>query len=124
VPFKPRGFDTWALPKFDEIMRDVLDVHEELEVYALINEADSAGPDNDDALRAVCAFEYMRPLALQIGSRKVIPTASTTGRYVDELRTNKPSVLAACKEIGELVTMIEHHRFAVRQIEAVEDDEV
>jgi hypothetical protein len=93
-------------------------------VYALINEADSAGPDNDDALRAVCAFEYMRPLALQIGSRKVIPTASTTGRYVDELRTNKPSVLAACKEIGELVTMIEHHRFAVRQIEAVEDDEV
>jgi chromosome partitioning protein len=118
VPFKPRGFDTWALAKFDALMLDVLGVRDDLDVYALLNEADSSGGDNEEAIASVAEFPYMKPLQLMIGDRKVIPTASTTGRYVAELATSKASVQSAINEINTLVSMLRTGEFDVRPVEA------
>lgn len=117
VPIKPRSFDTWALPKLDALILEVLALRDDLEVYALLNEADPSGTDNEEAIESVGEFPYMQPLKLQIGRRKVISVASAAGRYVDELRSSEPSVISAIEELNQLVSMVEHHHFDIRSIE-------
>lgn len=123
VPFKPRGFDTWALPPLDELVQDAFAARD-FEVYALVNEADASGSDNDEALAYVCnSFAYYRPLAVTIGSRKVIATASTTGRYIGELTPRNLQQRTSLAEIERLVDMIERRDYALRT-DLPQDNEV
>jgi chromosome partitioning protein len=118
VPIKPRSFETWALPKLDSLIREVLAMRDDLEVYALLNEADPSGSDNEEAIEAVTEFPYLKPLVLQIGRRKVIGAASAAGRYIDEVRSSEPSTIAAMAELSTLVSMVENHRFDIRSMES------
>ena len=103
IPFQPRSFDSWALPKMHTLLEEVQRMRGEFPAYALLNSADPNSVDNKEAEEALQDYPTMKFLNCPLGRRKAFATSSGYGLGVDELKTRDPK---AVKEVKDLVKAV------------------
>lgn len=103
IPFQPRSFDSWALPKMHTLLEEVQSMRGEFPAYALLNSADPNSVDNKEAEEALQDYPTMKFLNCPLGRRKAFATSSGYGLGVDELKTRDPK---AVKEVKDLVKAV------------------
>ena len=82
IPVQPRTFDVWSVEQMAELVREARAINERLRALAVLNAADAAGKDNDEAAAALAAAD---------GLAWALRTAAAAGRSVVEtVRTRKP----------------------------------
>mgnify|MGYP000305301879 CR=1 FL=1 len=89
VPFKPRSLDIWTIGAVKAMINEVKAVNPGLKCIAIINQADSRGQDNEDAIQALKECEEMTCLSFTIGHRKAFANAAALGLGVTELKTGQ-----------------------------------
>lgn len=99
IPFKPKSFDMWTLGSVKTMINEIRAGNPELKAYTVINQADSRGSDNEDALEIIKEVSEFICLPSSIGARKAFANAAAEGLAVVEL---KKTDLKAIEEIKEL----------------------
>ena len=105
IPFKPKSFDMWTLGAVKALIADARLFNPKLKAYALINQGDCRGSDNEDAMDMIQEMEDIICLQGSIAQRKAFSNAAAEGLSVTEL--NKPDVKAIL-EIEELYINVFH----------------
>lgn len=104
LPFNPRSFDVWTVPKVEKLIKEILPVKPNpLSVYAFLNRADPRGADNDDAAELLAQAEVLTFIDSPIGGRKAFSHAAAKGLSVLEL---SPQDEKATSEINALFSSI------------------
>lgn len=85
VPFKPRSLDIWTLGLVKTMISEIKAVNAGLLCLAVINQGDSRGADNDEALEVLKDCPDLMCLPISIGHRKAFANAATEGLGVIEL---------------------------------------
>lgn len=101
VPFQPRSVDLWTGEQIAGLVEEARAVNDGLKAYALLNVADPAGRDNEDATAALAAIDGMIPLPVVVVRRKAFPNAFSAGLSVLEAT---PADRKACSEILSVVS--------------------
>lgn len=101
LPFKPSSIDIWTLVP----IRGILDecVNQNLEVCAIISQADPVGKDNQEAIEILKGFSDIRTLDCTIGNRKAFRNAASEGFGVIEMPYPDKK---ACTEVQNLYDLI------------------
>ena len=99
VPFQPRSFDVWGVSDMSEISQEALAIRPAVRVLAVLNAADPAGTDNDDAAAAIADLPTLTYLNTPIVRRKAIAEAAASGRSVIEVRGDD-------KARGEMIAFV------------------
>lgn len=86
IPFKPKSFDMWTLGAVKTMINEIWSINENLKVYAVINQADPRGPDNDDSIAMICEMTDFLCIKNSIGHRKSFANAASDGKGVVELK--------------------------------------
>jgi chromosome partitioning protein len=97
---QPRTFDVWSVEQMAELVREARAVNERLRALAVLNAADAAGKDNDEAAVAVAETDGITCLDVRVVRRKAFPNAAATGRSVVEQAGQDPKAAA---ELAALV---------------------
>jgi len=95
VPFAPRSFDVWSFSDMSHLLEEAKSMRGEFPVYAVLNNADISGTDNEEAVEAY--------LDAPIKRRKSIATSAGKGLSVLEY---SPKDAKASEEIQRLVDTI------------------
>lgn len=103
IPFAPRSFDVWAFSEISTLIEEIKAVRGDFPVYAILNNADSTGSDNAEAIEALSDYPQLQYLDVPIKRRKSIATSAGRGMSVLEF---SPKDQKACDEIQSLVNMI------------------
>lgn len=85
IPFKPRSIDIWTMGAVRNLIRECSSTNQNLKSIVVINQADSLGKDNIDALEIIKECEEVRCLRHFIGNRKSFGNAAGNGLGVNEL---------------------------------------
>ncbi|WP_018634419.1 AAA family ATPase [Neomegalonema perideroedes] len=102
TPFAPRTFDVWALEDIAALIKEAEAYRAEpIKAFAVINQADSRGGDNEAAAAAV--VEPFKLISPGIGRRKSIADAAGGGRSAAEAVRRDPKSVA---EIEALVSQV------------------
>jgi chromosome partitioning protein len=102
-PFKPRSFDIWTIGAFNLLINEIHTVNPNLKCYAVINQADSTGNDNNEAVEILKECSSLTCLPTFICNRKSFGNAATQGMGVCELKIQDKK---AIQEITELYNHI------------------
>lgn len=86
VPFKPRSFDVWTIGSLKTMLGEVNAINHNLKAYAIINQADSKGNDNIEALEILNSCHGLECIPFTIGQRKAFANAATDGLGVVEMK--------------------------------------
>ena len=86
-----------------ELVREARAVNDGLRALAVINAADSAGKDNDEAAAALADADGIACLDVRVVRRKAFPNAAANGRSVVEQAGQDPK---AATELTALVTAL------------------
>lgn len=105
IPFKPKSFDMWTLGAVKTMINEIRAVNDKLEVYAVVNQADSRGTDNDDSFEMIKEMSDFICVPTSIGYRKAFANAAAEGMAVTEIRKTDPK---AMDEINILYTHVFH----------------
>ena len=84
VPFQPRSIDVWAVADIAALIEEARAVRDGLQALAILNMADTAGSDNEDAAAALADYPAINYLATPIRRRKSIANAAGNGMSVLE----------------------------------------
>ena len=103
VPFAPRSLDVWALTDISSLIADARGVRDNLRAVAVLNNADTGGSDNADAVAALADFEQLEYLSTPVCRRKSIANAAGGGLSVLEV---KPRDAKACAEVEALISAL------------------
>lgn len=103
VPFKPRSFDVWTIGDVKTIISEMRTANPNLSAYAFINQADSKGSDNEEAVSILEECEEIKCLPISIGNRKTFGNAASEGLGVTEVKNKDPK---AVKEILNLYNFV------------------
>jgi chromosome partitioning protein len=103
VPFAPRSVDVWALNDISSLIKEARSVRDNLKAFALLNNADSGGSDNADAIAALVDFPELEHLPVIIHRRKSLANAAGQGLSVLEL---KPKDEKANSEINAIISAL------------------
>ncbi len=90
IPFKPKSFDMWTLGAVKTMINEIRAINENLSVYAIVNQADSRGSDNDDSCEMIKEMSDFMCIPGSIGNRKAFANAASDGKSVVELKKNDP----------------------------------
>lgn len=85
VPFVPRSFDLWTLPKVGDIVDQSQIVNPNLVGFVFLNRADARGVDNEEAAELLREVTSLFLLDRPLGTRKAFSNASALGLGVHEL---------------------------------------
>ena len=99
VPFQPRSFDVWTLDKVASLIGEAKSFNDSLRAFALLNCADSSGPDNIAAAVSLSEHPEIAFLNSPINRRKAFPNANSIGLSVLEA---SPPDKKACGELTRL----------------------
>ncbi len=99
VPFQPRSFDVWTLDKVASLIGEAKSFNQSLRAFALLNCADSSGPDNIAAAVSLSEHPEIAFLNSPLGRRKAFPNANSIGLSVLEA---SPADKKACSELTRL----------------------
>lgn len=103
IPFKPKSFDIWTLGAVKTMVNEIRAVNDKLDVYAIINQGDPRGSDNDDSLEMVKEMSDFMCIPNCIGYRKAFANAASEGMGVVELKRNDPKALDEIKMLYRYV---------------------
>lgn len=84
VPFQPRSIDVWAVADIAALIEEARVVRDGLQALGVLNMADTAGSDNEDAAAALADYPAINYLATPIRRRKSIANAAGNGMSVLE----------------------------------------
>lgn len=84
VPFQPRSIDVWAVADIAALIEEARAMRDGLQAQAVLNMADTAGTDNEDAAAALADYPAISYLATPIRRRKSIANAAGNGMSVLE----------------------------------------
>lgn len=84
VPFQPRSIDVWAVADIAALIEEARAMRDVLQALAVLNMADTAGTDNEDAAAALADYPAISYLATPIRRRKSIANAAGNGMSVLE----------------------------------------
>lgn len=84
MPFQPRSFDVWTLGKAQALIAEARLINPALKAVAVINCADSHGPDNEAAAEALAEGGDLVYVPARIGRRKAFPNCNSLGLSVLE----------------------------------------
>jgi chromosome partitioning protein len=99
IPFKPKSFDMWTLGGVKTMIGEIKAVNPNLKTYAVINQADSRGQDNDDAIEMIKEFKDFVCLEVALGNRKAFANAAAEGLGVVELKKADPKAVEEMKDL-------------------------
>lgn len=103
IPFAPRSLDVWALSDISNLINESREIRDEFPAYAVLNNADSVGSDNAEAIEAIADYPQFKYLDSPIKRRKSIATSAGRGLSVLEFT---PRDVKACEEVQNLVNII------------------
>lgn len=103
VPFKPRSLDIWTIGSVKQMISEIKAVNVKLECFAVINQADSKGSENEDAEAVISKCPDLRCLPTPIGQRKAFANASADGLGISELKTPDKKALQEMKALYEAI---------------------
>jgi len=83
LPFKPSSIDIWTIGQVDRLLNDC--VNPKLKTYAVVNQGDYKGSDNQSAMSVIQESENIECLPITIGNRKAFRNAAANGLGVFEL---------------------------------------
>lgn len=86
VPFKPRSLDIWTLADVKTLIAEMRPGNPKIKVFAMINQADSKGSDNEGTISILQECEEIECLKNIIGSRKAFANAASDGLGVIEMK--------------------------------------
>ncbi len=86
IPFKPKSFDMWTLGAVKAMINEISAINDGLKIYAVVNQADSRGSDNDDSYEMINEMSGFLTIPTPIGNRKSFANAASEGQGVVELR--------------------------------------
>lgn len=93
IPFKPRSFDIWTIKMVEKLIEEISSVNTQLKSYYIINQGDSKGSDNDDAMKILSEIKALTQIPTIIGHRKAFSNAAAEGLGVLELKkTDKKAI--------------------------------
>jgi chromosome partitioning protein len=96
VPFKPRSLDIWTLGALKEMIDEIAAVNPLLKCLAVVNQADSRGPDNEAAMEILRECSEIECYGNSIGYRKAFGNAASEGLAVTEMKERDKK---ACEEM-------------------------
>lgn len=99
IPFKPKSFDMWTLGGVKTLISEAKGFNPDLKAYAVINQADSRGSDNDDAFDMIKEASEFFCLPTPIGHRKAFANAAAEGLAVVELKKVDPKAIEEIKDL-------------------------
>lgn len=103
VPFAPRSFDVWSFSDMSHLVEEAKGMRGDFLVYAVLNNADISGTDNEEAIEAIADYPALKYLDAPIKRRKSIATSAGKGRSVLEYT---PKDAKACEEVQKLVDIV------------------
>lgn len=86
MPFRPRSPDIWTGDDLKLLIQEMLPGNPKLQSYAIVNQAESKGTDNDDSIEILKEFKEFTCLDFTIGARKSFGNAMSDGVGVNELK--------------------------------------
>lgn len=86
VPFKPRSFDIWTIGTVKSLIDEITACNEGLKSFYVINQGDSGGHDNQDALEILSELNSIKASPTIIAQRKAFSNAAADGLGVMELK--------------------------------------
>ena len=105
VPFKPRSLDIWTLGNVRQMIDEITTVNSSLKSFAVLNQADNRGTDNNESLEVLSECPNITCLSDVIQNRKAFCNAASQGLGVIEL---KPSDKKATAEMQAIHDKIYH----------------
>lgn len=103
IPFKPRSLDIWTIGGVKNMIAEIKAANPKLKCFAIINQADSKGSDNDDALDVISECEDLKCLKIPIGQRKAFSNAAADGLGVSELKTADKKAIQEMKALYDAI---------------------
>lgn len=103
IPFKPRSLDIWTLGDVKTVVSEMRLVNPNLQAYAIINQGDAKGPDNEDAFNILQECEDLKCVPITIGSRKAFANAASEGLSVIEMKNLDKKAVQEIRELYEFL---------------------
>ena len=86
IPFKPRSFDVWTIGPLKVLIEEMKAVNPKLVCYAIINQGDAKGIDNEEAKKILANYSIFECLDVVIGNRKSFGNAAAEGKSIFEIQ--------------------------------------
>lgn len=103
VPFQPRSIDVWAVADIAALIEEARAMRDGLQAMAVLNMADTAGSDNEDAAAALADYPTMTYLNTPIRRRKSIANAAGNGMSVLEQTPRDEKAIAELNALLERI---------------------
>lgn len=103
IPFKPRSLDIWTLSDVKSLIAEMKPANPNIKVFAMINQADSKGSDNEGSISILQECEEIKCINLTIGSRKSFANAASDGLGVTEMKTIDKKAVQEIQELYEFI---------------------
>lgn len=103
LPFKPRSLDIWTIGAAKVMLSEIKAVNPGLICLAVINQADSKGSDNEDAVEVLNECEDILCCPQSIGHRKAFGNAAADGLAVVELKSQDKKANAEIRMLYEYI---------------------
>lgn len=105
IPVKPRSFDLWRTEQTVEIVNEAREINESLRAFAVLNEADPQGQDNQATLDHLASINGLEVAPVVIGRRKAFPNAAASGLSVLEYRAD-PKATDEMRQLVDFLTTL------------------
>lgn len=103
IPFKPRSFDIWTIGSIKTLLAEMKPTNPNLRAFALINQADAKGTDNEDSLSILEECDELACIKSTIGTRKAFANAASDGRGVSEMKNPDKKAISEINEIYDFI---------------------
>ena len=105
VPFAPRSLDLWALQDVAVLIDEARALHPGLRALAVLNGADVAGTDNEDAAQALASYPQLTYVPSPVRRRKSFANAAGMGLSVLEAKPRDAKAIAEVKALLAIVSV-------------------
>lgn len=103
VPFKPRSFDIWTIGNVRKLIDEIQTINPKLKCHYVINQGDSRGLDNADAMDIISEIPSLEAISQIICHRKAFSNAAAEGLSVWETKAIDKK---ACVEMEECASFL------------------
>jgi len=103
VPFRPRSADLWTLPDIQTVINEMKPANPNLQVFSIINQADSTGWDNEGSIDILQECEDIKCIDLTVGYRKAFPNAYSDGLSVLEMKIQDKKAVQEITNIYDFI---------------------
>ena len=108
IPFKPKSFDMWTLGAVKSMLAEIHAINPLLEVYTVLNQADSRGTDNYESFEMIREMSTFICIPTPIGNRRSFANAASDGKAVVELKRIDQKAVDEIKSLYRYVFGIDY----------------